>query len=555
MVQMKKVLLVLLAVVLAIAVFAQPALNDKEVPRPKLVVGIVVDQMRWDYLYRYYDRYGDGGFKRMLREGFSNENAYINHAPTLTAIGHSTTYTGSVPAIHGITGNDFIIQATGADMYCTQDDSVNGLGTTEKEGKMSPKNLLVSTITDELKLATNFRSKVIGISIKDRGAILPAGHFADAAYWFEGKSGKFISSDYYMKKLPDWVEKFNNKKLPLQLLKTDWTPLYPMDTYKQSIPDGNPYEGKLGASKDATFPVKTSELIKNGANPGIITSTPYGNTLLVEFAKEALINENLGKNPHNVPDFLAVSFSSPDYIGHQYAVNSMKVEDNYLRLDKDLADFYNFLDQHVGKGNYTVFMTADHGAAHNPQFIVDKGGNGGYFDGRAMRDSLNNVLKAKYGVEKLVISTSNYQIHLNNPVIIEKGLDEEAIINDIIKVLNTYEHIAYAVNNRKLGEAGIPARVKEMLINGFNLKRSGVISYGLVPQMYPGNYGNTGTTHGSWYPYDAKIPLVWFGWGINHGTSVQHVYQVDIAPTLAALLRIQEPNGNIGKPIKEVIKK
>ncbi len=172
-----------------------------------------------------------------------------------------------------------------------------------------------------------------------------------------------------------------------------------------------------------------------------------------------------------------------------------------------------------------------------------------------MRDSLNNVLKAKYGVEKLVISTSNYQIHLNNPVIIEKGLDEEAIINDIIKVLNTYEHIAYAVNNRKLGEAGIPARVKEMLINGFNLKRSGVISYGLVPQMYPGNYGNTGTTHGSWYPYDAKIPLVWFGWGINHGTSVQHVYQVDIAPTLAALLRIQEPNGNIGKPIKEVIKK
>jgi len=549
---MKKIILALAAIILSYSGFAQKPLQ-KEVPRPKLVVGIVVDQMRWDYLYRYYDRYSEGGFKRMLNEGFSNENAYINYSPTVTAIGHSTPYTGSVPAIHGIAGNDFIIQYSGANMYCTQDDEAIGVGTDGKEGKMSPKNLLVSTITDELKLATNFRSKVIGIAIKDRGAILPAGHFADAAYWFESKTGNFITSNFYMDKLPEWVEKFNNRKLAEQYLKTDWTTLYPLSTYKQSIPDGNPYEGKLGASKDAGFPVRTSELLKNGAAPGIVSSTPYGNTLTIEMAKAALINENLGKNPENVPDFLAISFSSPDYIGHQYAVNSIKVEDNYLRLDKDLESFYKFLDNHVGKGNYTVFMTADHGAAHNPQFFVDKKGNGGYFDGRAMRDSLNSVLKAKHGHDKLVISSSNYQIHLNNPVIRENDLDESVIIEDIIKLLNNYENIVYAVNNRKLGEASLPARIKEMLINGYNQKRSGVISYGLNAQMYAANPRATGTTHGSWYPYDAKIPLVWFGWGINHGTSVDPVNMTDIAPTIAALLRIQEPNGNIGKPIKEVI--
>lgn len=551
---MKRIIIAFVVLFAVISVNGQKSVPQKELPRPKLVVGIMVDQMRWDYLYRYYDRYGDGGFKRMLREGFTSENTYINYVPTVTAIGHSTVYTGSVPAIHGITGNDFIIQYDGTNMYCAQDDGVNGVGTNSRAGKMSPKNLLVSTVTDELKLATNFRSKVIGISIKDRGAIMPAGHFADAAYWFEGNTGNFISSSFYMEKLPDWVVKFNEKKLPVEYLKKDWVPMYPINTYLQSIEDGNPYEGKLGASKDASFPVKTSELIAAGASPGIISSTPYGNTLLIELAKAALINENLGKNPANVPDFLAVSFSAPDYIGHQYAVNSIKVEDNYLRLDKELAEFYKFLDSHVGKGNYTVFMTADHGAAHNPQFFLDKKGNGGYFNGKAMRDSLNSMLQTKYGADKLVISSSNYQIHLNNKEIRSKQIDENAVINDIVEVLRNYENILYAVNNKELGSASIPSLIKERIINGYNQKRSGVITYVLDPQMYSANPRATGTTHGSWNPYDARIPNVWFGWGVNQGKSVEPANMTDIAPTLAALLHIQEPNGNIGKPIKEIIK-
>src|SRR5690606_8649606 len=218
----------LLLPAMAFGLLAGQVCAQQHIERPKLVVGLMVDQMRWDYLYRFYERYGEGGFKRLLGEGFSCENTYIPYVPTYTAIGHSTPYTGSVPAIHGIAGNDFILQYSGANMYCTQDDEAIGVRTDSKEGKMSPKNLLVSTITDELKLATNFRSKVIGIAIKDRGAILPAGHFADAAYWFESKTGNFITSNFYMDKLPEWVEKFNNRKLAEQYLKTDWTTLYPL---------------------------------------------------------------------------------------------------------------------------------------------------------------------------------------------------------------------------------------------------------------------------------------------------------------------------------------
>src|SRR5476651_992726 len=222
-----------------------PAVASPNLPRPKLVVGIVVDQMRWDYLYRYYSRYNNNGFKRLLNEGFSCENTYIDYIPTVTAAGHTAIYTGSVPALHGIAGNDFIIQATGKSMYCAEDSTVRSVGAVSDAGKMSPRNLMTTTVTDELRLATNFHSKVIGIALKDRGGILPAGHTANAAYWFEDKSGNWITSTYYMNDLPQWVKDFNDQKLPETYLKTDWTPAYPIDSYIQSTPDISPrYEGK-----------------------------------------------------------------------------------------------------------------------------------------------------------------------------------------------------------------------------------------------------------------------------------------------------------------------
>ena len=391
----------LLFIPLALASISLSAQNKKTVantnlPRPKLVVGIVVDQMRWDYLYRFYNRYSAGGFKRMLNEGFSAENNLIDYIPTVTAAGHSSIYTGTGPAIHGIAGNDFIIQATGKSMYCTEDSTVQTVGSTSTAGKMSPRNLLTTTITDELRLATNFKSKVIGIAIKDRGGILPAGHTANAAYWFDDKNGDWITSTYYMKDLPQWVKDFNAKRLPETYLKQDWNTLYPISTYTQSTPDDSKYEGLFAGAQAPTFPIKTSTMYKNGW--GVIRTTPYGNSLSIDLAEAAIKAEQMGKGEYT--DFLALSLSSTDYVGHQFGVNAVETEDTYLRLDKDLAAFFNYLDTNVGKGQYTVFLTADHGAAHNPTFLKDHEIPAGTWDDAKALSGLNALLKDKYKADR-----------------------------------------------------------------------------------------------------------------------------------------------------------
>ncbi len=518
-------------------------------PRPKLVVGIMVDQMRWDYLYRYYERYGSGGFKRLLNEGFSCENTLIDYVPTVTAIGHTTAYTGSVPAIHGIAGNDFIIQATGKSMYCTEDTSAKSVGTTSDAGEMSPRNLLATTITDELRLATNFRSKVIGIALKDRGGILPGGHLANAAYWFDDLTGNWISSTYYMKELPAWVAKFNGEKHVEQYMKQDWNTLYPIASYVQSFPDNNPYEGKFSGAAAPTFPVKTSGML--GRNFAGIRTTPYGNSFTLDLAKQAIVSEALGKNV--VTDFLAVSLSSTDYVGHQFGPNSVEVEDTYLRLDRDLAAFFTSLDASVGKGNYTVFLSADHGAAHNPVLLTDKNVPAGLWPTSPLTAELNKQLEAKYKVAKLVLGLGNYQVNLNNPAIALNKLDEAAIRKDCVDFFKGKPGVAYAVDMKDVKTANIPDDLRSRIINGYNPDRSGAIQIILQPGWYSGS-GKTGTTHGTWNPYDAHIPLVFMGWGVKHGTTNAPTKMTDISATLAALLHIQAPNGCIGNVVTEVLK-
>ncbi|MFC5285400.1 alkaline phosphatase PafA [Pedobacter alpinus] len=520
------------------------------VARPKLVVGIVVDQMRWDYLYRYADRYGSGGFKRMLAEGFTCENTQIPYVPTVTACGHTGIYTGSVPAIHGIAGNDFIIQATGKSLYCTEDSTVNTVGSTSKAGQMSPVNMLTTTITDELKLATNFNSKVIGIAMKDRGGILPAGHTANAAYWYDDLTGNWITSTYYMNNLPAWVDVFNNQKLAEKYIKQDWNTLYPIETYTQSSADNNLYEGKLKGEEKPIFPHATSKML-NGSYSAV-RNTPYGNTLTFDFAKETLKNEQMGKGDYT--DFLALSLSSTDYIGHQYGLNAIEIEDTYLRLDKEIEDFLNTLDATVGKGEYTVFLSADHGAAHNPLFLTDNKIPAGLWPSSTILKSLNVELEKEFKQPKIALSFSNYQVSFNNKLIESNKLDADKIKEFSIKFLNKQEGVANAIDMEKVSIASIPESIKTLIINGYNRERSGAIQILLKPGLFSG-YGTTGTTHGSWNPYDTHIPLVFMGWGIKHGSLNRKTTMADIASTLAALLHIQEPNGNIGFPIEEVLKK
>ncbi len=533
------------------SIFAQSG-NQTQLNRPKLVVGIVVDQMRWDYLYRYYDRYSNTGFKRMLNEGFTCENTMLNYVPSYTAIGHSTIYTGSVPAIHGIAGNDFIVQATGQSLYCTQDDNVQSVGTKDKNataGKMSPFNLKASTVTDELKLATNFRSKVVGVSIKDRGSILPAGHAANAAYWFDGESGNWITSTWYMTDLPKWLKDFNNKDMAKKYLDQNWNTLYPIDTYVQSTNDDNIYEETYKGIDKVKFPIKTSDLVKkNGL--GLIRSTPYGNTLTLDVAKLVIENEQMGNN--QVTDFLAVSLSSPDYIGHQFGPNSVKVEDNYLRLDKDLSNFFAYLDQKVGKGNYTVFLTADHGGAHNGQFLKDNKIPAGNWNTKTINEGLNKFLSGKFGADNLVLSLNNYQVNYNYKQI-SSSTDMDDLREATIQYMQKVEGVAYVVETAKVSEATIPAVIKEKIVNGYNRDLCGEIQIILKPGWYSDS-DLKGATHGTWNPYDAHIPLVFMGWGIKHGSSNTEVYMTDIAPTVAALLHIQMPNGAIGKPIIDLRK-
>lgn len=529
------------------------AMASGTLPKPKLVVGVVVDQMRWDYLYKYYDRYSDNGFKRLLNEGFSSENTYIDYVPTYTAIGHSTIYTGSVPAIHGIAGNDFIMQATGENMYCTQDDSVVGVGGgAGKIGMQSPKNLLVSTVTDQLRLATNFQSKVVGIAIKDRGGILPAGHFANAAYWLDGTTGDWITSTYYMKDLPKWVKSFNKEKLVDKYFKKGWNTLYPIKSYVLSTADDSVYEEAFKGEDKPVFPRDLMKLKKDNGYD-LIKATPFGNSLTLDFAKAAIDSEDLGANPAGVTDFLAVSLSSTDYVGHQFAINSIEVEDTYLRLDADLGEFLSYLDKKVGKGNYTLFLTADHGAAHNPKYFQDIKGNAGYFNTAEAKTLLNDKLEKKFAQKEIIKSLTNYQVHLNNTLIAEKDLEEDDIREYIVREMKKLEGIAFVTDMDKAATAAIPAKIRERIINGYNIKRSGVIQYILEPQWYSGKKDSKGTTHGTWGSYDAHIPAVFMGWGVKPGKTTRETHMTDIAPTIAEILKIEVPNGNIGTPIHEAV--
>lgn len=513
------------------------------VQRPKLVVGIVIDQMRWDYLYRYQKRYTDGGFKRLLNEGFSCENTVIPYVPSVTAIGHTCIYTGSVPSIHGIAGNNFV--KNGEKVYCTDDDTVKPIGSNSEAGLMSPRNLWVTTIGDEMKIASNGRAKVVGVALKDRASILPAGHNPDGAFWFDDKSGNFITSTYYMNQLPKWVEAFNDKKLPEHYLSEKWNTLYPKDTYTESTSDENEYENGIKKGVKATLPLNLPELYKKyGYN--IIRNTPFGNSLTFDMAKAAIDGEQLGADDET--DLLAVSCSSTDYIGHQVGTHAVETEDTYLRLDKAIADFLSYLDAKVGKGNYLVFLSADHGAMNNVRFLQDRRIPAGNWDDGVAAKKLNEVIAKEFpNTGDLVKTVMNYQVFFNREVIKNQHLDFAKIKQTVVDFLKEDSCVLYACDMEKTMTESIPEEVKYRIVNGYNRERSGDVQIVLKPNFY--THGMKGTDHGAWNLYDTHIPLVFMGWGIKHGATTKRTFMTDIVPTIGALIHVQAPNGCVGQPI------
>jgi len=527
---------------------AQNKSQAKTLDKPKLVVGIVVDQMRQEYFYKYEDRYVEGGLKRLMYEGFMMKNGHYNYIPTYTGPGHASVYTGATPATHGIIGNDWFIRKLNKTIYCAGDSTVTAVGGTDKNGKISPRNMLTTTITDELRFASNKRSKVVGVAIKDRGAALPAGHLGDA-YWFDGSTGEFMTSTYYTEALPQWVKDFNSKGLAKKYLSQSWEPLFPLETYKQSIDDDNDFEAPFVGRETTSFPYDLPALMEDNGGLGMIASTPFGNSLTLDMAYAALEGEQLGKRGET--DFLAVSFSSPDYIGHRFGPPSIEVEDNYLRLDRELAEFFDYLDKEYGKGEYLVFLTADHGVADVVNYMKSENVPAGSLDTRFVLTQLKGFTNQHYGEGNWILSYTNDQVFLNKELAAEKGLDLKKIQLEVADFLLRFDGIkeTYIADDLKRMEYNFGR--KKLLQMGFNHKASGDVMIIMEPAWLTN--ASRGTTHGTGYTYDTNVPIVFYGWGIKAGQSANYATITDIAPTLAMLLKTRIPNGATGEPILEVL--
>ncbi|WP_396190893.1 alkaline phosphatase PafA [Flavobacterium sp.] len=536
---MKKILLVVAFVICS---------NLQAQERPKLVVGIVVDQMKMEYLYRFQSDFTENGFKRLMNNGYTFHNAHYNYMPTYTAPGHASVYTGTTPTMHGIVSNEWFHRTLKREVYCTDDASVTTLVPgTESEGKMSPKNLQSTTITDELKLSTNFKGKVIGISIKDRGAILPAGHFADWAFWY-CKTGEFISSSFYGEKLPTWVTDFNKEKNYLGYTNKGWDLLKPKETYNESLADDNPYEGKL-YKKTPFFPYNMKEMIDNN-DAGVIRVSPYGNDLLADFAKKAIEKEQLGKD--EITDFLALSFSSTDYIGHTFGPRSIEIQDTYLRLDQNIADFLNYLDKTVGKDKYLVFLTADHAGAENVTYLKDNKYQVNNINYKNVESDLKEFSKATFG-EDLILNYSSYNIYYNKDILKSKGLELEKVNEAFKGFLYSKEYVKRVYTEQEILASSGSDVILDFIAKGYDPTQNGDLLFAYKPGYM--EYSATGTTHGSPYSYDTHVPVIFYGWKIPKGKSYDKKVITQIAPTVSQLLQITMPNSTDSKVLTEVFEK
>ena len=536
-----------LVFILGFSISKAQVIEDK----PKLVVGIVVDQMRYDYLTRFWDKFGDDGFKRLVNNGYNFKNNHFSYVPTYTGPGHASVFTGTTPASHGIISNSWYDKFEGGFVYCAGDASVKSLGTSTRAGEMSPHRMLSTTFADENRLHTQMKGKTIGVALKDRGAILPAGHTANAAYWFNGGSeANWISSTYYMDELPEWVVRFNRSDKAESFLKT-WEPLRNIETYVESGTDRNEFESGFAGKADAAFPYDLKKLAPKNGEYELIKATPFGNDLTAEFAKAAIKGESLGKD--EITDVLTLSFSSTDYVGHNFGVNSKEVEDTYLRLDLALADFLKYLDKEIGEGEYTLFLTADHGGVDVPAYLRSRKIPAGYFDESGFRDEIGAFAQETFGIEGIIENISNTQIFLNYEILEQEDLESATVQRTLAHWLLQQKNVSRVFTREQLQSGSFNKGIASLVENGYNQRRSGDVVFVMDPGyiIYP----ETGSTHGSGFSYDTHAPLIFFGKGIKKGTTFEASFIKDIAPTISAMLGIAFPNAVTGKPLNTLLEK
>ena len=538
---MKRILLIFIC--LPIITLPQSYLNFKNKnsneSKSKIVVGIVVDQMRYDYIYRFWDDFGGNGFKKLVQQGYFCRNANFSYMPTFTGPGHASIFTGTTPSTHGIIANNWYDKKAKKSVYCAGDGEMHTVCNCEEEqkdvgseeGKMSPHHMLTTTIGDELQLF-NSENKVIGISLKDRGAILSAGHSADAAYWMNS-DGDWITSSFYMDNLPKWLVNYQQERNALYYLQGSW--------------DVN---GSFNYNLDSLFATKGGSAIK---------STPYGNTILKDLAKEIIKEEKMGQT--NSTDFLTISFSSTDYIGHQHGPHSDEIKDTYIKLDKDIADLLTTLENKVGYDNILLFLTADHGVVSEPSELLKRKIPAGYYNKSQIIQEINTYLKKKFNwpnkdVEyNYILNFSNNQIFLNHDLINENlHVNIEQVRKSCSNFLLNYDWVKNSFTSDQLHENEYQNPPHSLVQKGFNQKRSGDVIINPQSGWLGFSWRQGGTSHGSCFSYDTHVPLIFWGGQINHGRTDRNVYIRDIAPTICSLLNIASPNGCSGNTILEITK-
>jgi len=541
--------------------------QSPETKRPRLVLLIVVDQFRYDYLERFGDLFVANGLKRLLRDGASWVQSNYDHMPTYTAPGHATMMTGAYPAESGIIGNEWLDRPSGKRITSVTDETVKLLGGGPNEAAVSPSRLMTSTVGDELRLATNDRAKVIGISVKDRSAILPAGRHANAAYWFSTATGNMVSSTYYFNELPAWVSTFNAGRMADKYFGAKWERLLPENEYlRRAGPDSPPWETVTSTSDTNAFP----HTITGGAKgPGTdfywaLDYSPFTNEMLVSFTQQAIVNEKLGQDDDT--DVLTVSFSANDYVGHRYGPYSQEAMDAVLRVDREIAKLLDFVDARVGLSNTLIAFTADHGVSPIPEHAAALGLGGGRIKAADLFATIGKALSARYNqpadyllrfkeANTMREWLINSNLYFNYDALRRDGVNVEEFSTVVCAAALTVPGIARCFTRTQLmrGATSVSDPIERRALHGFYPARSGDAV--LVPEPFKYLADTLTATHGSPYSYDTHVPTIIMGAGINAGRYLEPASPTDIAPTLSAILRITPPSNSVGRVLIEALKK